>query len=63
LFEVSRADLQKLMALHVDYVRAMQHIVSGSQGTECIGLYCAQLFDLATADDALAPAAAPRAGA
>jgi transcriptional regulator with XRE-family HTH domain len=55
LFEVSRADLQKLAALHVDYVRAMQHIVSNSRGTECIGLYCAQLFDLAARDNALAP--------
>ena len=55
LFEVSRSDLRKLMALHVDYVRSMQHIVSNSRGTECIGLYCAQLFDLAARDNALAP--------
>jgi len=33
----------------------MQHIGSTSQSTECIGLYCAQLFDLATVDNALAP--------
>ena len=53
LFEVSRADLRKLMALHVEYVRSMQHIVSNSRGTECVALYCAQLFDLAAQDNAL----------
>jgi hypothetical protein len=37
----------------------MQHIVANSQGTECIGLYCAQLLDLASRDNALADAAAP----
>jgi len=54
LFEVPRSALRKLMALHLDYVRAMQHIVSNSRGTECIGLYCAQLLDLASRDNALA---------
>ena len=58
LFEVSRGDLKKLVALHTDYVRAMQHIVANSSGTECIGLYCAQLLDLASRDNALAGAAA-----
>jgi hypothetical protein len=58
LFEVSRSDLRKLMALHLDYVRAMQHIVSNSHGTECIALYCAQLLDLASCDNALAQSGA-----
>jgi transcriptional regulator with XRE-family HTH domain len=47
LFEVSHADLKALRDLHLDYVRAMQHIIANSRGTECVGLYCAQLLDLA----------------
>jgi hypothetical protein len=43
-------------ALHQDYVRALQHIVANSRGTECLGLYCAQLLDLAGTDNALASA-------
>ncbi len=53
LFEVSRSDLRKVLALHQDYVRAVQHIVANSRGTECIGLYCAQLLDLAAHGNAL----------
>ena len=47
LFEVSGEDLQRLRALQLEYARAMQAIVAGSQGTECVGLYCASLLDLA----------------
>jgi hypothetical protein len=32
--------------------------VASSSGTECIGLYCAQLLDLASRDNALAGAGA-----
>jgi transcriptional regulator with XRE-family HTH domain len=47
LFEASREDLRKLRALQLEYARAMQAIVAGSRGTECVGLYCASLLDLA----------------
>jgi hypothetical protein len=47
LFEVSREDLQRLRALQLEYARAMQAIVASSRGTECVGLYCASLLDLA----------------
>jgi hypothetical protein len=46
LFAVSRADLARLHTLHLQYVRAMQHVVASSTPNECVGLYCAQLFDL-----------------
>lgn len=46
LFAVSRADLTRLTALHLQYVRAMQELVASSAESECVGLYCAQLFDL-----------------
>jgi hypothetical protein len=50
LFEVSRADLQRLRALQLEYARAMQAIVASSRGTDCVGLYCASLLDLAAPD-------------
>ena len=54
LFEVSRDDLIELRGLHLDYVRAMQHVITNSRGTDRVGLYCAQLLDLAPYDNALA---------
>jgi hypothetical protein len=55
LFEVSRSDLQKLRDLQLEHVRAIQHIVSQSRGTECIGLYCAQLLALGEGQGPKAP--------
>jgi hypothetical protein len=46
LFAVSRADLQRLRDLHLQYVRAMQSVIAGSDPNECVGLYCAQLLSL-----------------
>jgi hypothetical protein len=46
VFAVSRADLARLHALHLQYVRAMQEVVASSKPCECVGLYCAQLLDL-----------------
>jgi hypothetical protein len=46
LFAVSRADLQRLRDLHLEYVRAMQSLIAGSSPNECVGLYCAQLLPL-----------------
>jgi hypothetical protein len=54
LFEVSGSDLRKLRDLQREYVRAMQQIIARSQGTDRIGLYCAQLLDLSVDDNALA---------
>lgn len=47
LFAISRNDLERLEQLQTDYVRAMQGIIASSNATECVGLYCAQLLDLA----------------
>ena len=47
LFTVSRAELQRLRELHLEYVRAMQSVIAESTQAECVGLYCMQLLDLA----------------
>jgi hypothetical protein len=49
LFAISRRDLARLRDLHLEYVRAMQSLIASSAPAECVGLYCAQLFDLAAA--------------
>ena len=46
LFAISRADMQRLRNLHLEYVRAMQSVIARSQPNECVGLYCAQLLAL-----------------
>jgi transcriptional regulator with XRE-family HTH domain len=53
LFAVSGADLRRLRELHLEYVRAMQYVIAGSQPGERVGLFCAQLLDLSTKDNAL----------
>lgn len=47
VFAASKNDLERLRAVHLEYVRAMQDIIATSQPGECVGLYCAQLLDLA----------------
>lgn len=55
LFEVSASDLVRLRELQLQYARAMLAVISASRGTERVGLFCAQLLDLAPgADNALA---------
>jgi DNA-binding transcriptional regulator YiaG len=51
LFEVSAADLARLRELQLEYVRAMLAIISASHGTDRVGLFCAQLLDLAPSPD------------
>lgn len=46
LFSISKPDLLKLQALHLEYVRAMQSLIARSQPADCVGLYCVQLLDL-----------------
>lgn len=46
LFAVSREDFERLNALHIGYVRAMQEIIAASKQVDRVGLYCAQLLDL-----------------
>jgi hypothetical protein len=53
LFAISRRDLVRLRDLHLEYVRAMQNLIAESRTSECVGLYCAQLLDLATLNNAL----------
>lgn len=53
LFAISRKDLLRLRELHLEYVRAMQSLIAESRPSECVGLYCAQLLDLASLDNAL----------
>lgn len=47
LFAVSKADLARLHDIHPQYVRAMQELIARSGPSECVGLYCSQLLDLA----------------
>jgi transcriptional regulator with XRE-family HTH domain len=51
LFSVSRADLARLQALHLEYVREMQRVIAASTPNEVVGLYCSQLLALGPADD------------
>jgi len=53
VFAISRVDLRRLRDLHLEYVRAMQQVIAQSKPGECVGLYCAQLLDLGTNDNAL----------
>lgn len=53
VFSISAADLRRLRDVHLEYVRAMQAIIAASQPGECVGLYCAQLLDLAVSRNAL----------
>jgi hypothetical protein len=57
LFAVSRRDLRRLRDLHLEYVRAMQSLIAESSPGECVGLYSAQIMDLATSSNALEPKA------
>jgi hypothetical protein len=47
VFAVAKADLVRLHHLHLQYVRAMQELIARSTPSECVGLYCSQLLDLA----------------
>lgn len=47
LFSVSRANMVRLRHLQLEYVRAMSAIIASPEPSECVGLYCAQLLDLA----------------
>jgi hypothetical protein len=38
----------------MEYVRAVQTLIATPGGAECVGLYCAQLIDLSSVDNALA---------
>lgn len=46
VFAVSREDLKELQKVQLQYIRAMQDIISRSTPSECVGLYCTQLLDL-----------------
>jgi transcriptional regulator with XRE-family HTH domain len=56
VFAVSQADLRRLRELQLEYVRAMQSVIAASAPGQCVGLYCAQLLDLSTLDNALSVA-------
>lgn len=46
LMAVSRADLERLRALHVDYFQKMQALVADSTPSECVVLFNTELFAL-----------------
>jgi transcriptional regulator with XRE-family HTH domain len=48
VFAVSRKDLARVRDLQLEYVRAMQSLISASRPGQCVGLYCSQLLDLAS---------------
>jgi hypothetical protein len=37
----------RIRHLQLEYVRAMSAIIASPEPSECVGLYCAQLLDLA----------------
>jgi hypothetical protein len=51
LFSVSRANMVKIRHLQLEYVRAMSALIASPEPSECVGLYCAQLLDLALPED------------
>ena len=51
VFAVSRQRLRRIRELQLEYVRAMQELVAGSDDNECVGLYCVQLLDLSQGTD------------
>ena len=50
VFSVSQADLRKIRDLQLDYIRAIEGIITQSTRSECVGLLCVQLLDLASTD-------------
>jgi hypothetical protein len=62
VFSIAKQDLRRLRDIHLEYVRAMQAVIAASKSGECVGLYCAQLLDLAASDNALAELAGPTQG-
>jgi transcriptional regulator with XRE-family HTH domain len=48
VFAIAREDLRRLRDVQLAYVREMQSIIAASTKSDCVGLYCAQLLDLAT---------------
>jgi hypothetical protein len=53
LFSASKKDMKRLREIHLEYVRAMQGVLAQTSPAECVGLYCAQLLDFGTVDNAL----------
>ncbi len=53
VFAITKSDLRRLRDIHLEYVRAMQAVIATSKPGECVGLYCAQLLDLAQRENAL----------
>jgi transcriptional regulator with XRE-family HTH domain len=51
VFAISRPDLLRLKEIQLAFVREMQAVIAGSTDTDCVGLYCAQLLDLAPPPD------------
>lgn len=51
LFSVSRADMLRIRQVQLEFVRTMSAIIARSEASECVGLYSAQLLDLAVRED------------
>jgi DNA-binding transcriptional ArsR family regulator len=51
VFAIARKDLARLRELQLEYVRAMQSVIAGSQPDECVALFCMQLLDLSAGPD------------
>ncbi len=50
LFAIAREDLRRLREVQLAYIREMQSIIAASRKSDCVGLYCVQLIDMATAE-------------
>jgi transcriptional regulator with XRE-family HTH domain len=59
VFAVSQKQLKQLRQLHLEYVRGMQSLIATPSSAECVGLYCAQLIDLSSVDNAFASPITP----
>ena len=61
LFSISRRDLARVRDVQLAYVREMQAIIAESKPSECVGLYCALLVDLAVDEENAFAPPSPRA--
>jgi transcriptional regulator with XRE-family HTH domain len=50
VFAVAREDLRRLREVQLAYIREMQSIIAASKQSDCVGLYCVQLIDMAAAE-------------
>ncbi len=58
VFAIARDDLRRLREVQLAFIREMQSIIAASKQSDCVGLYCVQLIDMAAAEGNVFRAAA-----